>query len=51
MFRGPVPSYEFFDAYAMIGGRWVLFEDVKPTVDTRGVDDSRPGEMGLSPRK
>lgn len=49
MFRGPVPSYEFFDAFAMIGGKWVLFEDVKPVVNTRDLDDSRPKEIGLTP--
>jgi hypothetical protein len=51
MFRGPVPSYEYFDAFAMIGGRWVFFEDVKPVVNTKGVDDNRPKEIGLTPQK
>lgn len=51
MFRGPVPSYEIFDAFAMIGSRWVFFEDIKPIVNTRDLDDSRPKEIGLTPPK
>lgn len=51
MFRGPVPSYEFFDAFVWIGGKWVFFEDVRPTVDTRDLDDTPPKEIGLTPRK
>ena len=51
MFRGPVPSYDYFDAFAWIGGKWVFFEDVRPTVDTRGLDDKPPKEIGLTPQK
>ena len=51
MFRGPVPSYEYFDAFARIGGKWVFLEDVRPTVDTRDLDDRPPKEIGLTPEK
>lgn len=49
VFHGPVPSYEYFDAFAWIGDQWVFFEDVRPRANTKDLDDRPPKEMGLTP--
>jgi len=47
VFRGPVPSFEFFDAFIPINEKWVFFEDVHPRANTKGLNDDRPTEIGL----
>jgi|GEM_PF-760594 len=46
-FRGPVPSFEVFDAFIPINQKWVFFEDVHPRANTKGLSDDRPTEIGL----
>jgi hypothetical protein len=38
MFYGPVPSYDVFDGFARINGKWVFFEDIDPRVEFDVVD-------------
>jgi hypothetical protein len=47
MFRGPVPSFDVYDALVPIGERWIFFEDIDPRADTKNLDDSPPQEIGL----
>ncbi len=47
MFRGPVPSFDTYDALIPIGSQWVLFEDIDPRANTKDLDDSPPQEIGL----
>lgn len=47
VFQGPVPSFEYFDAYIPINEKWVFFEDVHPRANTKGLSDERPTEIGL----
>jgi hypothetical protein len=47
MFRGPVPSFDIFDAFVKIGRKWVLFEDIDPRVNTKKLISDPPSEIGL----
>ncbi len=47
VFRGPVPSFEFFDAFVPINEKWVFFEDVHPRANTKDLSDEPPTEIGL----
>jgi hypothetical protein len=50
-FRGPVPSYEIFDAFVFVGNQWVLFEDIDPRIESGSLPDERPSDLNLSPER